>query len=222
MADASIEVRKRPVQARSRARVDAILDAARDIISDVGSDGMKMNALAQQAGVPIGTVYQFFPNKSAVIHTLVQTTLESLSDALRDQFKDAASVEDVAERMGTAIRNYCRYLCDEPVLSDILSSTQGDRNLRDIDRQDSLRNGKMLFDVVASFIADTEHEALNVMCFRVVHLTGSLARLCSTIDSKTATMMQDQFIKSAQHDLKSFRKAGLNPVNPVKSGTPPA
>ncbi len=217
MADASIEVRKRPVQARSRARVDAILDAAREIISEVGSDGMKMNALAQQAGVPIGTVYQFFPNKSAVIHTLVQTTLEALSDALQDQFKNASGIEDIAERMGAAITNYCRYLCDEPVISDILSSTQGDRNLRDMDRQDSVRNGEMLFNVVAPFVVNSEHEALYVMCFRIVHLTGSLARLCSTIDDKTAAMMQDQFIQSAQRDLRSFCREGQQPDEPVKS-----
>jgi AcrR family transcriptional regulator len=206
MADESIEVRKRPVQARSKARVDAILNAAKDIISDVGSDGMKMNALAKRAEVPIGTVYQFFPNKSAVIHTLVQTTLDELSVGLQEQFKDVSSIEDATQRLGNAITNYCRYLRDVPITSDILSSTQGDKNLRALDHQDSLRNGKILFDAVAPFVTESDHAALNVMCFMNVHLTGSLARLCSTTDRKTATSMQDQFIASTQRDLRCFGK----------------
>lgn len=204
MSQASIEIRKRPVQARSKARVEAILDAARTLISEVGSDGMKMNALAQQAGVPIGTVYQFFPNKSAVIHTLVQATLDELSHGLREQFKDVASIDDAATRLGHAVANYCRYMRDEPLTRDILSSTQGDKNLRALDRQDSQRNSEMMFSVIAPFVRETHHEALKAMCLMNVHLTGSLARFCSTIDATSAALMRTQFIESIQRDLRAF------------------
>ncbi|MFK7752268.1 MAG: TetR family transcriptional regulator [Sedimentitalea sp.] len=207
MADASIEIRKRPVQARSKARVEAILNAAKTIISEVGSDGMKMNALAQQAGVPIGTVYQFFPNKSAVIHTLVHTTLDELSHALQDQFKDVVSVEDAAVRLGDAVRNYCRHLRDDPITSDILASTQGDKNLRALDQQDSLRNSDMMFGVIAPLVCETQHKALETLCFMNVHLTGSLARFCATLDPTRAASMQAQFIKSIQRDLRAFSPA---------------
>ena len=84
MVETSIDVRKRPVQTRSKARVDAILNTAKDIISEIGSDGLKMSALAERAHVPIGTIYQFFPNKSAVI--------QQCTELLTDYFKKRISL----------------------------------------------------------------------------------------------------------------------------------
>ncbi len=204
MVETQIEVRKQPVQARSKARVEAILNAAKEIISDVGSDGMKMNALAQRAEVPIGTVYQFFPNKSAVIHTLVRETMDDLSEELRQQFQDVESLEDAVERLEGAISGYCQYLRDAPVVSDILSSTQGDKNLQALDREDSKRNGDMLFDQLKTYIQVADHDAFRVMCFLNSHLTGSVARISASVDDATAAAMQAQFIASVRRDMLAF------------------
>ncbi|WP_026259119.1 TetR/AcrR family transcriptional regulator [Uliginosibacterium gangwonense] len=62
--------RKTPVQARSRATVDAIIQAATYILTEVGWEGLTTNAVAERAGVNIGSLYQFFPNKEAVIAEL--------------------------------------------------------------------------------------------------------------------------------------------------------
>lgn len=59
--------RKIPAQARSRATVDAIIEAATYILTKTGWDGLTTNAIAERAGVNIGSLYQFFPNKEAVI-----------------------------------------------------------------------------------------------------------------------------------------------------------
>ena len=58
---------KMPVQARSRATVDAIIQAATYILTEEGWDGLTTNAIAERAGVNIGSLYQYFPNKEAVI-----------------------------------------------------------------------------------------------------------------------------------------------------------
>lgn len=62
--------RKIPTQARSRATVDAIIQAATYILTKVGWEGLTTNAIAERAGVNIGSLYQFFPNKEAVIAEL--------------------------------------------------------------------------------------------------------------------------------------------------------
>lgn len=59
-----------PAQARSRATVDAIIQAATYILTKVGWEGLTTNAIAERAGVNIGSLYQFFPNKEAVIAEL--------------------------------------------------------------------------------------------------------------------------------------------------------
>ncbi len=73
--------RKIPVQARSRATVDAIMQAAAYILTKVGWQGFTTNAIAERAGVNIGSLYQFFPNKEAVIAELQRRhAVETRSD----------------------------------------------------------------------------------------------------------------------------------------------
>jgi AcrR family transcriptional regulator len=60
-------MRKAPKQARSRATIDAILDAAAHILGERGWSSFTTNAVAQTAGVSIGSLYQYFPDKLALI-----------------------------------------------------------------------------------------------------------------------------------------------------------
>lgn len=62
-----VKPRKLPSQARSRATVDAIIQAATYILTKAGWAGLTTNAIAERAGVNISSLYQFFPNKEAVI-----------------------------------------------------------------------------------------------------------------------------------------------------------
>lgn len=62
--------RKTPVQARSRATVDAIIQASAYILEKHGWESLTTNAIAERAGVNISSLYQFFPNKEAVINEL--------------------------------------------------------------------------------------------------------------------------------------------------------
>jgi AcrR family transcriptional regulator len=66
----TVNPRKIPAQARSRATVDAIIQAATYILTEAGWEGLTTNAIAERAGVNIGSLYQFFPNKEAVIAEL--------------------------------------------------------------------------------------------------------------------------------------------------------
>lgn len=59
-------MRKNPVQARSNARVDAIIDAATQVLLDIGYDKASTNKIASVADVSIGSVYEFFPGKEAI------------------------------------------------------------------------------------------------------------------------------------------------------------
>lgn len=81
-----VNPRKLPAQARSRATVEAIIQAATYILTKVGWEGLTTNAIAERAGVNIGSLYQFFPNKEAVIAELqrrhVAATRTDLLNAL--------------------------------------------------------------------------------------------------------------------------------------------
>ena len=74
--------RKRPRQARSRATVDAILDATAQVLVREGYDKTSTNRVAERAGVSVGSVYQYFPNKEALVGELVDRYSRDITDML--------------------------------------------------------------------------------------------------------------------------------------------
>lgn len=68
----SINPRKLPRQARSRALVDAILDAAARILAQQEREALNTNLVAEKAGVSIGSLYQYFPNRDAIIAAVAE------------------------------------------------------------------------------------------------------------------------------------------------------
>ncbi len=95
------------MQARSRERVERILDAAAQLLAEDGYDAVKTNAIAKRADVSIGSVYQFFPNRFAIFNALaeryrskINASLERhLTKATRDTWEDAIeeTIDSLAE-----------------------------------------------------------------------------------------------------------------------------
>jgi AcrR family transcriptional regulator len=83
-------LRKLPTQARSRARVEAILKAAGALLGEVGYDGVTTNLIAERAGVPVGSIYQFFETKDDIIAALVER-FQARIHKLASEELDAAS-----------------------------------------------------------------------------------------------------------------------------------
>ena len=75
-------LRKSPKQARSLETVGVIVEAAARVLEEHGHDGFSTNAVAERAGVSIGSLYQYFPRKEALIGALmVRETSRLVSDA---------------------------------------------------------------------------------------------------------------------------------------------
>lgn len=78
----SAEPRKIPQQQRSAVTVAAILEATARILETEGPDALTTNAAAERAGVSIGSLYQYFPNKTALLVELVRSERRSLLERL--------------------------------------------------------------------------------------------------------------------------------------------
>ncbi|HEU5222975.1 MAG TPA: TetR/AcrR family transcriptional regulator [Candidatus Lumbricidophila sp.] len=63
-------VRTRPTQGRSARRLDELLDAAADLVDEIGADRLTTQAVAERAGASIGTVYRYFPDRVALLNAL--------------------------------------------------------------------------------------------------------------------------------------------------------
>lgn len=82
-AQQPVNPRKKPRQARAQATVDAILQAAAHILVEQGFEGFNTNAVAERAGVSVGSLYQYFPNKDAIIAEMVRAKRARLLSGLR-------------------------------------------------------------------------------------------------------------------------------------------
>ena len=70
--------RKQPVQARSQRRFEAIVEAAAESFARFGFDATTMEGIAARAETSIGSVYQFFPNKTSVFREVAQRALQTV------------------------------------------------------------------------------------------------------------------------------------------------
>ncbi|GGX10649.1 TetR/AcrR family transcriptional regulator [Streptomyces lomondensis] len=82
-------LRRAPVQRRSAERLTRILDACADLLDEVGYDELSTRAVAQRAGVPIGSVYRFFGNKRQMVDALAQRNLERYSARVTERLREA-------------------------------------------------------------------------------------------------------------------------------------
>lgn len=90
---ATEKIRKTPRQPRARVSVDFILEAAAQVLEARGVTGFNTNAVAERAGVSIGTLYRYFPNKRAILKAL----------ALRETERHAAAVAEIQRQGGDGV-----------------------------------------------------------------------------------------------------------------------
>jgi|ERR1700723_413312 len=97
--------RRRPQQRRARQTVDAVLDAVARILKREGMKAVTTNRIAEVAGVSIGSVYQYFPDKRAIFVALHQCHIEEIDRLVEAKlFEHAASpVEDLIGAMMEAM-----------------------------------------------------------------------------------------------------------------------
>ncbi|MBN8954157.1 MAG: hypothetical protein BGP09_19160 [Rhizobium sp. 60-20] len=76
-------MRKEPSQARSRATVDAIVEAGTRVLADRGWGGFTTNAVAAVAGISIGSLYQYFPDKLSLIEAIRRRHFDEVLAILR-------------------------------------------------------------------------------------------------------------------------------------------
>jgi AcrR family transcriptional regulator len=91
IANRRLEPRKLPKQSRSEATVRAILEAAAQVFERQGYAATTTNRIAERAGVSIGSLYQYFPNKDAILVALVQQHIIESTAALQPHLQRLAA-----------------------------------------------------------------------------------------------------------------------------------
>ena len=89
--DGAAPIRNEPVQARSTARLAALLDAAARVIDEIGYERLTTAMVAEGAGASIGTVYRYFPDRIAVLQSLAARNAERIGEGAFAELRDGGS-----------------------------------------------------------------------------------------------------------------------------------
>lgn len=108
---ARISSRKQPQQARSTELVAAILEAAIQVLAKEGATRFTTARVAEKAGVSVGSVYQYFPNKAAILFRLQSDEWQQTTQMLRD-ILDKTDVAPL-ERLRTLVHAFIHSECEE-------------------------------------------------------------------------------------------------------------
>jgi AcrR family transcriptional regulator len=123
-------LRRVPVQGRSVARVQRMLDACAELVDEVGYEGLTTTLLAERAEVAIGSVYQFFPDKRAVAQALALRNLEVFGDRVSHRLAEG-TFADWSDTVGAIIEIFVDMHRTVPGFSVLRFGDVADLNLLD-------------------------------------------------------------------------------------------
>ena len=111
---ARISSRKRPKQARSTELVAAILEAAAQVLAKEGAARFTTARVAERAGVSVGSLYQYFPGKAAILFRLQSEEWRRTADLLRAILEDAKRPSH--QRLRDLVHAFIRSECEEAAM----------------------------------------------------------------------------------------------------------
>jgi len=114
-----ISSRKEPKQARSTELVSAILEAAIQVLAKEGASRFTTARVAEKVGVSVGSVYQYFPNKAAILFRLQTDEWQQTSQMLSRILQDVS--QPALERLRALVHAFIRSECEEAQMRVALS-----------------------------------------------------------------------------------------------------
>jgi AcrR family transcriptional regulator len=206
--DAS-SLRRKPNQRRSRERVETILNCASELIAESGSDAMRMNEIARLSGISIGSLYQYFPDKGAIIQTLAERYNALGRACIEAALDDVRSMDALHDAFGALIDEYYQMFLAEPVMRDIWSGTQANKALNQIELADSRANAAILAAALTRLNAACDAQELDATAFLIMHLGEATMRLAISVDRAEGERL-----------VGAYKRLALTELHRVVLGTP--
>ncbi len=158
-------------------RVEQILAAARLLIGRHGVQGLKMTEIAAEAGVPIGSLYQYFPERIAIIKALFDRTADIVRDRIISSFHAVGSLEDAIDMIEQMTEWYYTQFRENPADFEILIATETDRDLLRLNVADSRCVGSLFYNAIRHLLPEDFPVDMATRSFLFSHLIGSTVRL---------------------------------------------
>lgn len=208
--------RREPVQQRSRERFDRMLAAASTLIAETGSDAMKMGEVAARAGVPIGSLYQFFPDKTAIIRTLAERGHAESRRCIEDGLANVRTITDLRRAFGALVDDYYAIFLAEPVMRDVWAATQTEKSLAELELSESKKNGRILAAALLRCRPEADGENIISRSFLIMHLGEATMRMAIALDRMEGDRIVEAYKGMADREIATMGIAAPPKLSPSR------
>lgn len=211
-------MRRQPRQARSQERVNQILDVAEQMFISEGYDATTTNAIAARAKVPIGSLYQFFPDKAAIVQALTMRYMELLHQRFAALHTPEAANLPLPTYVDQVIDATDQFFIDHPGYHAIFMQVQN--KIPELEAIETAADAQLIQEL-ATFLSlrDAALEQVNVdaISFVLVKAIGTLLWLALGQEQPLRQQLVIEIKRLTLSYLQSyFRASELPPNNPAE------
>jgi AcrR family transcriptional regulator len=179
-ADA-VRRRRLPSQARSRERVQRLLDTADHLIGADGLSTLTVPQLAIRAAIPVGSIYQFFPDKSAVVDAVAARYMQRSLEIL-EQLVDRIVTLRWEAAVDTVIEHFARMYRDNPTFCELWLNGRLSADARQRDRRNNDELAQILAEALKRRPEFHGSRRLKLASRMAVEIADGLLRYAFTLD----------------------------------------
>ncbi|KAB2768570.1 TetR/AcrR family transcriptional regulator [Ochrobactrum sp. WV_118_8] len=197
-------LRRTPSQSRAQEKIRRIAECATALIAAKGSDSLKMSEIAQQAGISIGALYQYFPDKSALIRYLFESCNAQSRQCIEEGLAAAHSADELIVAFNALIDEYLALMRQEPAMCDIWSATQTDKSLSKLEIAESRQNGRLLADTIRRIAPGKVSAQLDKTAFLLMHFGESTMRIAVDVSEEESMTLIEAYKVMATRSLRDL------------------
>jgi len=212
---ASEPVRRNPTQQRSRERQERILAVATQLIATKGSDQLKMSEIAERSEISIGSLYQYFPDKSSIIRTLAERYNVESRRCIDEALKTVEDAPGLQAAYSGLLDLYYEIVLATPAMRDIWSGMQADKHLLALELEESRVAGKLLADAILRVYPHNDVRQVEASAFLIWHLGESTMRLAISCTPEEGRGLVEAFKRMSLREIMQSAAAVPNPFSPA-------
>ena len=175
----------RPSQARSRITFDRILSVSKEIIVEQGIAALNTNLVAERAGINIGTVYHYFPDKIAILIELSKADRDLRSSYIIEKVSELPSAPDLENWVHEVVDLTYKLRRDHPATVELRRAI---RSIPELLAADRIRNEEVI-------------TRLNTLySVRFPNATAARRKMVARVNYETLTGLLDTYFDDLSHD----------------------
>ena len=169
--------------------MEQVLTATRRLVGDRGNDAVSMREIAAEAGISVSSVYQYFPDKNALLRALIVRYLDEIRGEIVRVLVEVRTRDDLVAAVHELIDVMWAMFKREPELAAIWSGIQANAVLRELDLEDTREIAGGFAVLATNLMPDADPTEIRDVAFYVAHVAFFALRIAYYSPKKEAEAM---------------------------------